>query len=101
MSSAVYDKIGKTYDKTRKADPEISAKIINYLSPRENGCYLDVGCGSGNYTELIFEKGFNICGVDISEEMLEKARRKNSQIKWILGDAKKLPFQNNMFVYLS
>ena len=56
MSLAVYDKIGKTYDQTRKADPEISAKIINFLSPKENGCYLDVGCGSGNYTEMIFEK---------------------------------------------
>lgn len=95
MSLAVYDKIGKKYDQTRKADPEISAKIINFLSPKESGYYLDVGCGSGNYTEAIFERGFNICGVDISEEMLAKAMKKNSQIKWILGDAKSLPFSNN------
>lgn len=56
MSLAVYDKIGKTYDQTRKADSEITAKIISFLSPKENGCYLDVGCGSGNYTEMLFLK---------------------------------------------
>lgn len=29
--------------------------------------------------------------------MLEKAKRKNAHIRWILGDAKSLPFTNNQF----
>ena len=29
--------------------------------------------------------------------MLQKAMKKNSQVRWILGDAKKLPFENNQF----
>jgi ubiquinone/menaquinone biosynthesis C-methylase UbiE len=94
---AVYDKIGKTYDQTRKPDPEITQKIIKHLSAVSDGKYLDIGCGSGNYTHAIFENGFHICGVDISEEMLGKARRKNSKIEWTLGDAKQLPFTNNQF----
>lgn len=97
MMSAVYDKIGKTYDQTRKADPEITKKLIKYLHPMKEGYYLDVGCGSGNYTQAIFETGSRICGVDISEEMLGKARKKNSQIEWVMGDARKLPFENNQF----
>lgn len=97
MVEAVYDRIGKTYDQTRKADPEIARKIINHLSPTKEGYYLDVGCGSGNYTCAIFEHGFRLCGIDISEEMLAKARQKNGQIEWIRGDARILPFQDHKF----
>lgn len=97
MTTAVYDKIGKTYDHTRKADPEIVRKILNHLSPCFSGSYLDVGCGSGNYTEAISRNGFTICGIDISEEMLEKARNKHFGIEWIKGDARSLPFQNEIF----
>ena len=32
-TEAVYDRIGKTYDQTRKADPEIVKRILNHLSP--------------------------------------------------------------------
>lgn len=96
-TEAVYDRIGKTYDQTRKADPAISKKIINHLSPTKTGQYLDVGCGSGNYTQMIAENGYRICGVDISEEMLAKARNKSRHIEWILGDARSLPFQDNQF----
>lgn len=96
-TAAVYDKIGKTYDQTRKADPVITKKIIKHLSPICDGKYLDIGCGSGNYTQAIFENGFCIGGIDISEEMLGKARMKNSKIDWVVGDARQLPFKNNGF----
>lgn len=94
---AVYDRIGKTYDQTRKADPEIARKIIHHLSPTKNGYYLDVGCGSGNYTCAIHENGFRMCGIDISEEMLTKAKQKNSLIQWVQGDARTLAFHDEQF----
>lgn len=97
MTTAVYDEIGKTYDNTRKADPEIVRRILDHLSPSFSGRYLDIGCGSGNYTQAVFSNGFNICGIDISDEMLEKARKKHSEIEWIKGDAKSLPFQSIVF----
>lgn len=97
LTEAIYDKIGKTYDETRTADPEIVLKIIEHLSPNKDGYYLDIGCGSGNYTHAIFEKDFHVCGVDISKEMLVKAGQKNNQIEWVHGDARTLPFSNQKF----
>lgn len=94
---AVYNTIGKTYDHTRKADPEIVRNIIQFLSPSKTGSYLDVGCGSGNYTCALSDQGLHECGVDISEEMLSKARQKNPRIEWVHGDARKLPFQDRQF----
>jgi ubiquinone/menaquinone biosynthesis C-methylase UbiE len=93
----VYNRIGKTYDQTRKADPEIAKKLIDSLHPTREGYYLDVGCGSGNYTCALSDQGFRFCGIDISEEMLSKARQKSSKIEWVHGDARNLPFQNGQF----
>ncbi|MGE4167976.1 MAG: class I SAM-dependent methyltransferase [Candidatus Babeliales bacterium] len=94
---ALYDTIGKTYDVARCADPEITDLLIKYLGVCENGKYLDVCCGSGNYTIAIHDQGVNVSGVDISEVMLEKAHRKNASIHWLQGDAHELPFEDNSF----
>jgi SAM-dependent methyltransferase len=97
FASAVYNTIGKTYDATRSPDPEIVKIIFSLLQPQQNGHYLDVACGSGNYTNALAKSEINIEGVDISEEMLGKARKKNPDITWHQGDAKALPFENSLF----
>ena len=44
-----------------------------------DGLVLDLGCGTGTMTEILAEAGYDMIGVDNSEEMLEIAREK--QIK--------------------
>lgn len=41
-----------------------------------DGLLLDLGCGTGSLTELLAEKGYDMIGVDCSEEMLEIAMEK-------------------------
>ena len=93
----IYNTIGKTYDVTRNPDPTIVKTLLDLLSLKKNGHYLDIACGSGNYTAALAKTGIDIEGIDISNEMLSKAQIKESKIKWHLGDAKALPFQNNSF----
>lgn len=80
MTQAIYDKIGKTYDATRKADPIIAQKIFDLLKPTPNGVYLDLGCGSGNYTNALFSTGVKIEGIDVSQTMLSRAKNKYPNI---------------------
>jgi len=40
---------------------------------------LDLGCGTGNLTELLADRGFDMIGVDFSTEMLQIAMEKNSR----------------------
>lgn len=40
---------------------------------------LDLGCGTGNITIPLAERGYCMTGVDLSEEMLEKARSKETK----------------------
>lgn len=94
---AVYNQIGNSYDTTRCADPILVEKILSSLTIKSDYRYLDLGCGSGNYTHALYEKGLQIEGLDASEAMLDKARAKHSQIKWHKGDARMLPFENNSF----
>lgn len=45
----------------------------------EEGIVLDLGCGTGTMTELLAEQGYDMIGVDYSEDMLEIAREKQLQ----------------------
>ena len=46
---------------------------------------LEVGCGTGNYTKLLLERGYDVTAVDISEDMLKVAAEKCA-CKCIQGD---------------
>ena len=45
----------------------------------EDGLVLDLGCGTGNMTELLAKEGYDMIGVDNSEDMLEIAMDKRSR----------------------
>lgn len=42
----------------------------------EDGLILDLGCGTGTMTEILASKGYDMTGVDFSEEMLDIAMQK-------------------------
>ena len=45
----------------------------------KDGILLDLGCGTGSVTELLARAGFDMIGIDNSEEMLEIAMEKREQ----------------------
>ena len=53
----------------------------------EDGLVLDLGCGTGIMTELLAEAGYDMTGIDQSEEMLEVAvmRRENVRPRYSLS----------------
>jgi ubiquinone/menaquinone biosynthesis C-methylase UbiE len=90
-----YDKIGIHYNLTRKADKYLTEQLLIHLNAKENGLYLDIGCGTGNYTNELQKKGFQFLGIDPSIEMLKKAKFKNQQIDWRIGTAEKTNLIDN------
>lgn len=46
---------------------------------------LEFGCGTGNYSKILLERGYDVTGVDVSEKMLKIARKK-CNCKFINGD---------------
>ena len=45
----------------------------------EDGLVLDMGCGTGSMTELLAGAGYDMIGIDNSEDMLELAMEKREE----------------------
>jgi demethylmenaquinone methyltransferase/2-methoxy-6-polyprenyl-1,4-benzoquinol methylase len=59
---------------------------------------LDACCGTGDLAIAAAHAGAgSVVGLDFSERMLERARRKSEQIEWVRGDLLSLPFENASF----
>jgi len=59
---------------------------------------LELGCGTGHWTQFFCEEGFQVTGVDESEAMLERARAKNiAGARFLQADAGNLPFRDQSF----
>ena len=64
-STTRYDKIGIGYDKSRNADKYLVERMYdNIYLGKEDKTYLDIGCGTGNYTSALSNKGLDKIGVD-------------------------------------
>ena len=77
-----YNKIAQEYDKefgNDYSDTPYVDKFLNYLEGKK---VLDIGCGVGNLTKYIMDKGFNVEGIDLSKGMLNIAKQKYSDIKF-------------------
>jgi SAM-dependent methyltransferase len=71
-SAKFYDLLYKDKDYEREVD--FLEKI--FLSFGRPDSVLEVGCGTGNYTQILHRRGYNITGLDISENMIRVARQK-------------------------
>jgi demethylmenaquinone methyltransferase / 2-methoxy-6-polyprenyl-1,4-benzoquinol methylase len=58
---------------------------------------LDAACGTGDLALADRKAGGEVTGLDFSERMLERARRKSDRIEWVRGDALALPFDDASF----
>lgn len=92
-----YDKIGTGYNSTRRADPYLAGRLFHLLQPKSDRLYLDIGCGTGNYTCVLADKGLKFIGVEPSEKMLSEAKSKTQNIKWLNGTAEQIPADNKTF----
>lgn len=101
---ADYSEISEVYDAARTNDrPHMEwwLKRLAEVGGLEPGkLLLDLGCGTGRWTNLLVERtGCDAVGVDSSEEMLVKARAKDrsGRIAWLQGDVYRPPVEAQRF----
>lgn len=58
---------------------------------------LDACCGTGDLAVAAQAAGGIVTGLDFSDGMLARARRKSSEIEWLQGDLLRLPFADGSF----
>ena len=77
--------------------------LMNWMNPTKDKKYLDVACGTGDLGKLFLDntdKNGEITSSDSNEKMIEKGKNRLSKyknIKWVVAEAEKLPFENDTF----
>lgn len=78
-----YNVLSQIYDELMvNIDYEMWAEFIEYLILSQGTKplnILELGCGSGNVTYELLKRGYEVVGIDYSEEMLEIAEEKTSE----------------------
>ncbi|MCM8809984.1 MAG: class I SAM-dependent methyltransferase, partial [Candidatus Omnitrophica bacterium] len=101
MEKNIFDQVANFYE---KIFPEhifnyYLIKRLNFIKkicPDRNSKILDVGCGTGALINLLNKEGYDVWGIDSSENMV-KIANKRLPGKIIKGDMLNLPFPSENF----
>ena len=89
----MYSNLAKYYDiihsdatwKDYKGDSQKIHKVIQQYKKTQGNNLLDVACGTGNHIKYL-KRQYNITGLDLHKEMLDIARNKFPNIKFLQRD---------------
>lgn len=73
---------------------------LQSLQIKPNQTLLDIGCGTGYFSDLAHKQGVDVTGIDASEELIKQAKKRNSEIKFSSGEMEELPFEDNAFDFV-
>ena len=93
---------GQAYDRLMGRWSRAAGQIfLDWLSLPKELDWLDVGCGTGAFTQLLLERcGPNrMSGIDPSADQIAFARARSgtSRVDFRVGDAQSLPFEDDVF----
>ncbi|HZK84626.1 MAG TPA: class I SAM-dependent methyltransferase [Desulfosporosinus sp.] len=95
MSIELFDPIAGGYDRWYETDigrvaDQVERELAFQLFQPSGPKILEIGCGTGQYTTQLAEQGYQTTAVDISAEMMARAREKITnlgyQVKWLNAD---------------
>ncbi len=72
---------------------EYGKDLVKLLKPGEDELILDLGCGTGQLTNEISESGATVIGMDASENMINAAKEKYSNIDFYVKEAANFQFE--------
>jgi SAM-dependent methyltransferase len=99
MESISFDRASDYYDRTRSLSANATAQVTSLLTAElaGRGLTLEIGIGTGRIAVPLSEHGIEVCGVDLSRNMLDVLRAKSDRIPVALADATHLPFSDDAF----
>jgi SAM-dependent methyltransferase len=78
-----------------EAEHAIELIAANLPSP-EVTSVLDLGCGAGRHTKVLFERWWTV-GLDLSMALLKEARHESPEAPYVRADMRELPFADESF----
>ena len=98
----MFDRIAPVYDLMNRVMTvgldQRWRRLTAQAAVRPGDQVLDACCGTGDLALADLRVGAErVVGVDFSEPMLERARRKSADVEWVAGDMMALPFGDEEF----
>ena len=74
--------------------------LLGYLKPDTDASMLDLGCGKGRHAVYLNEKGYEVTGIDLSEQSIRYCMQfENDKLSFFVHDMRKL-FRVNDFDFV-
>ena len=90
----LYNSIGKNYNSTRQADARIVDKLVSLLNLPQGSKIADIGAGTGNYSNAIADRGYEVIAIEPSEVM-QSQKKNHRRVSWLTAGAEKIPLADN------
>lgn len=91
-----FGQASRSYDISARLQRYSGKQLMPWLPNRNDLTVVDLGCGTGFFTNILADKYEQVLGLDISQQMLSYSQMKrNRDIKWVAADAYHLPLQDN------
>lgn len=75
-------------------------RLMHYLQPQPDATILDLACGNGRHAIYLAEKGFEVTGIDLSEENINRAQlSEHDKLRFYRHDIRNY-FRVNYFNYV-
>lgn len=91
--------IGDMRDYTKKKLKVWENEVVSYFPIKS--WVLDIGCGMGREAFCLYDMGFKVTAIDISEKVIEPAKQfdleSKRNIEFLLTNGLDLPFESNTF----
>jgi ubiquinone/menaquinone biosynthesis C-methylase UbiE len=97
---STYDVLAEEYAQRLYGELEhkpVDRKLLDQFADRVRGIGMvcDLGCGPGQIARYLHDRGIPVCGVDLSQRMIDCARRLNPGIEFSQGDMRDLPIEDD------
>lgn len=90
----------KSYSEHFSFVPQYGRDLIELLDEKKLKI-LDLGCGGGNLTKEICDRGHEVTGIDLSQNQIEFAKKCYPEIKFFVSDALALDFDQEFDAVIS
>jgi len=87
------------FNRDKKEAAAFIDKLIAYLKPEAGSFMLDVACGKGRHSMQLAEKGFDVTGIDLSEDSIAEALQFETENLHFYQHDMRLPFRVNYYHY--
>ncbi len=94
----MFDRIAPTYDALNRVisagmDQRWRRRSLDKIGVRKGDAVVDLACGTGDFCELVEQRGASVIGVDFALQMLKQGQNRGLEHEAVQGDGEWLPFR--------